>query len=283
MNVKLPKKEKIKKKTMIIYGISIMCCILAIAVVVGIQILGDDVINNLFGISNITNKTEQEEEYLKANFGNILKNELENRSDENINRIDKTKDIIYTGYEKNEKIEKDYELNVKIPYINIQSESIKKYNEKISNIFETKAEDILKSKNNNVIYTVKYQAYIERNILSIIIYSDLKQNSSAQRTIYQTFNYNLETNKEINLEDIIKIYGLKKETVEEKIKRDINEEEKKAQDLIALGYNVFTRDTKSDIYKIENATEFFVHDNNLYIIYAYGNDKITGEMDLVVI
>ena len=46
---------------------------------------------------------------------------------------------------------------------------------------------------------------------------------------------------------------------------------------------MFTRDTKSDIYKIENATEFFVHDNNLYIIYAYGNDKITGEMDLVVI
>ena len=67
----------------------------------------------------------------------------------------------------------------------------------------------------------------------------------------------------------------------EKISK-IKNEEKKAEDLKALGYNVFTRDTKSDMYKIKNATEFFVHNNNLYIIYAYGNDKLTSERDIVV-
>ena len=36
------------------------------------------------------------------------------------------------------------------------------------------------------------------------------------------------------------------------------------------------------MYKIKNATEFFVHNNNLYIIYAYGNDKLTSERDIVV-
>ena len=173
-------------------------------------------------------------------------------------------------------------MNVNLPYINIKNQSVKDYNENIKNIFQAKAEEVLKSTNSNVIYTVKYEAYIENNILSLIIYSDLKQDSSAQRIIVQTFNFNLETNKELTLEDIIKIYELDEKTVQDKIDNEIKTEEKKAEDLKALGYNVFTRDTKSDMYKIKNATEFFVHNNNLYIIYAYGNDKLTSERDIVV-
>lgn len=173
-------------------------------------------------------------------------------------------------------------MNVNLPYINIKNQSVQDYNENIKNIFQAKAEEVLKSTNSNVIYTVKYEAYIENNILSLIIYSDLKQDSSAQRIIVQTFNFNLETNKELTLEDIIKIYELDEKTVQDKIDNEIKTEEKKAEDLKALGYNVFTRDTKSDMYKIKNATEFFVHNNNLYIIYAYGNDKLTSERDIVV-
>ena len=130
---------------------------------------------------------------------------------------------------------------------------------------------------------MKYEAYIENNILSLIIYSDLKQNTSAQRVIIQTFNFNLETNKKLTLEDIIKIYELNQQNVQNKINEEIKSEEKKSQDLKSLGYNVFSRNIDSDIYKIENATEFFVHNNNLYIIFAYGNDKITSEKDIVVI
>lgn len=65
--------------------------------------------------------------------------------------------------------------------------------------------------------------------------------------------------------------------------KKLKAEEKKSQDLKSLGYNVFSRNIDSDIYKIENVTEFFVHNNNLYIIFAYGNDKITSEKDIVVI
>ena len=196
--------------------------------------------------------------------------------------IDKNKDIVYTNYENTDKSANNYEMNVNLPYINIKNQSVKDYNENIKNIFQAKAEEVLKSTNSNVIYTVKYEAYIENNILSLIIYSDLKQDSSAQRIIVQTFNFNLETNKELTLEDIIKIYELDEKTVQDKIDNEIKAEEKKAEDLKALGYNVFTRDTKSDMYKIKNATEFFVHNNNLYIIYAYGNDKLTSERDIVV-
>lgn len=93
----------------------------------------------------------------------------------------------------------------------------------------------------------------------------------------------MENNKELTLEDVIKIYKLDKNDVQNKIKSDIKNEEEKAQALIDLGYNVFTRNVDSDIYKIENSTEFFVNNNNLYILYPYGNNDITSEMDLVII
>lgn len=282
MNVTLPEKNKINKRRIIIYSIAIFACILAIVVIIGIQILGNDVVDNFFGVSKITKKTEEEENRLKANFDTLFQNQLENNSSCEVKKIDKNKDIVYTNYENTDKSANNYEMNVNLPYINIKNQSVQDYNENIKNIFQAKAEEVLKSTNSNVIYTVKYEAYIENNILSLIIYSDLKQDSSAQRIIVQTFNFNLETNKELTLEDIIKIYELDEKTVQDKIDNEIKTEEKKAEDLKALGYNVFTRDTKSDMYKIENATEFFVHNNNLYIIYAYGNDKLTSERDIVV-
>jgi hypothetical protein len=282
MNVTLPEKNKINKRRIIIYSIAIFACILAIVVIIGIQILGNDVVDNFFGVSKITKKTEEEENRLKANFDTLFQNQLENNSSCEVKKIDKNKDIVYTNYENTDKSANNYEMNVNLPYINIKNQSVKDYNENIKNIFQAKAEEVLKSTNSNVIYTVKYEAYIENNILSLIIYSDLKQDSSAQRIIVQTFNFNLETNKELTLEDIIKIYELDEKTVQDKIDNEIKTEEKKAEDLKALGYNVFTRDTKSDMYKIKNATEFFVHNNNLYIIYAYGNDKLTSERDIVV-
>lgn len=282
MNVTLPEKNKINKRRIIIYIIAIFACILAIVVIIGIQILGNDVVDNFFGVSKITKKTEEEENRLKANFDTLFQNQLENNSSCEVKKIDKNKDIVYTNYENTDKSANNYEMNVNLPYINIKNQSVQDYNENIKNIFQAKAEEVLKSTNSNVIYTVKYEAYIENNILSLIIYSDLKQDASAQRIIIQTFNFNLETNKELTLEDIIKIYELDEKTVQDKIDNEIKNEEKKAEDLKALGYNVFTRDTKSDMYKIKNATEFFVHNNNLYIIYAYGNDKLTSERDIVV-
>ena len=53
--------------------------------------------------------------------------------------------------------------------------------------------------------------------------------------------------------------------------------------LIELGYNVFSRDINSDIYRLDNVKEYFIYNGNIYIIFAYGNDKMTSEMDLVII
>ena len=283
MNLELPEKEKISKNRIIIYIIIALICIISIVVVIGVQILGNDVIDNLFGINKITKRSEEEEAVLKNNFENIFDNSLENDEEYQIQKIHNNENIIYTSYTKEDKND-NYEINVNLPYINIENKEVKQFNKEIKDTFEGKAEETIKNKNNNnIIYTVKYKAYIENNNLSLIIYSDLKQSTSAQRVIIQTFNYDLKENKENKLEDTLNNYSLKINDVQNKINNDIQKEQKKSEELIKLGYNVFSRDINSDIYKIDNITEYFVYKNNIYIIFAYGNNKITSEKDIVII
>lgn len=282
MNLELPEKEKIPKKRIIMYAVILLICVIAVIVVVGVQILGNDVVDNMFGINKITKRTEEEEANLKANFENIFDNQIEDKGEYKIQKIKQDENLVYTNYTKEEKNEK-HEIDVNLPYININNEETDNFNKEIENTFKGKAEKILKDSNQNIIYIVKYKAYVENNILSLVIYSDLKQNTSAQRVIVQTFNFDLKENKKLTLEDIIDSFDLKKADVQNKINTDIQKEQKKSEDLIKLGYNIFSRDINSDIYKVENASEYFVYNNNIYIIFAYGNNKMTSEKDIVII
>ena len=282
MNLELPEKEKIPKRRIIMYVIILLICVIAVIVVVGVQILGNDVVDNMFGINKITKRTEEEEANLKDNFENIFDNQIEDKGEYKIQKIKQDENLVYTNYTKEEKNEK-HEIDVNLPYININNEETDNFNKEIENTFKGKAEEILKDSNQNIIYIVKYKAYVENNILSLVIYSDLKQNTSAQRVIVQTFNFDLKENKKLTLEDIINSFDLKKADVQNKINTDIQKEQKKSEDLIKLGYNIFSRDINSDIYKVENASEYFVYNNNIYIIFAYGNNKMTSEKDIVII
>ena len=282
MNLELPEKEKIPKKRIIMYAVILLICVIAVIVVVGVQILGNDVVDNMFGINKITKRTEEEEANLKANFENIFDNQIEDKGEYKIQKVKQDENLVYTNYTKEDKNEK-HEIDVNLPYININNEETDNFNKEIENTFKGKAEEILKDSNQNIIYIVKYKAYVENNILSLVIYSDLKQNTSAQRVIVQTFNFDLKENKKLTLEDIIDSFDLKKAGVQNKINTDIQKEQKKSEDLIKLGYNIFSRDINSDIYKVENASEYFVYNNNIYIIFAYGNNKMTSEKDIVII
>ena len=116
-----------------------------------------------------------------------------------------------------------------------------------------------------------------------MIRSNLKEGSSAQRVIIETFNYDLRNNKEISLQEVLKIENLNKYEIQEKVKNEIRIAQKKVEDLKKLGYNIYNRDVENDLYKIEHSKEFYLTQNTLYIIYAYGNETFTSEMDLIVI
>ena len=85
------------------------------------------------------------------------------------------------------------------------------------------------------------------------------------------------------LQELINKNGLNENDVQNKIKQEIENEQKKVEDLKSLGYEIFERDLESEMYNIENSDEFFIKDGKIYIIYPYGNNDLTSEMDLVII
>lgn len=285
MNVTLPKKEKLNVRDIIVYTISIIACIIAVVVVGLSYYFGSDELDRLITIGG-SSLTQEDVEYqlLVSNFDSIFQNQVEgSNTTKEIKKIDENQSIIYTYYTKNETEKGNYELNLNIPYINIDNDTIKSFNDEIKKTFEAKAESTLQSKNHNIIYSVTYQAIIQNDILSLIIKSTLKQNTEAQRVIMQTYNYDLRNSKEISLKEILRYKNLNDEKVENRIKEEIKIQQKKVKDLKALGYNIFERNPDDDMYKVENTKTFFVKDGNIYIIYPYGNDELTSEFDLIIV
>lgn len=280
MNVREPEKEKTKLSTIIIYSISIFICIVAIIIVICIQFFPQN--NNPNKLEN--NSQEIDLNILKAEFNNIFNNKLEIESfNTSVKKIEEDKDFIFTQYKKSEEKENLYNIDLNIPKINIENDIIKSYNQEINDTFIKKAENILSTSQDNTIYTVQYSATIKNNILSVIIYSNLKDKISAQRAIVLTYNYDLKNNKAVSLKNFLERTNINISEVEEKTKNIIYEEQKKVEDLKKLGYTVFERNPEDKRYKVENTKEFFVQKNQIYLIYPYGNDNLTTELDLVVI
>lgn len=287
MKVVLPEKNRIKKRQLFIYISIIIICIISVIIAFYVQFYTRIDIAKFIGISQkdgLGSKTEEQQQTIKSEFNTIFNNTITNNNDTNNSKKEEAdKKIVYTKYEKKETKLNSYDLEVHIPHINISGEVVEKYNQEIENIFVDMAKKVLQSENNNVIYTVEYVANIQDDILSVMIKSNLKEGSKAQKVIIQTYNYDLRNNKEITLAEVLKIEQLNENDVQNKIKADIQTEQKKAQDLKSLGYNIYSRDINSDIYSIEKSTEFYFTGNTLYIIYAYGNQMATSEMDIVIL
>lgn len=282
LNTEPPKMETKRK---ILYISILIICVLSILISAYVVVF-----KNEESVAPSEHIPASEETYLKLEneFESNFLNETINQTKENIlitNKIKKEDALIGIAYQNNEKIAGQYSLDIKIPYININTTNVKKYNEKIEQIFKQKALDIINNaESKDIVYTVDYVAYINpNNVISIAIRSILKEGANAQRTIIQTYNYDFEKNKEITLAEILKNKKLETTQVETKIAEKIKKEQAKVEELKKLGYNIFERDYTSEIYKLENTTEYFLgKDNFLYLVYAYGNNNYTSELDLVI-
>ena len=283
MNVLIEDESKKNKRLKIFYiGILAVCAIAIIAAVI-IQIVK---VNTSSGdVSKLPQLTEDQKSQHKEEFYSIFENKvnyLENNSYK-INKIESNKEIVYLGYQNNDSKINDYELKVHIPYININNPIIEEFNTQIKDTFEKKAKSIINTQNNNAIYTVDYTAYIANNIMSLVVRSTLKEGTNAQRDIIQTYNYDLTNQKEYTIDDMLNAKGITKKEANQKIKEEIRTQQEKSEELEKLGYTMYKRDYTSDMYSINNVTEYFMgKDNALYIIYAYGNENNTNEMDVVI-
>lgn len=284
MKVTIPEEKTFNKKQIAIYVAIIVICIISIIIAFYVQFYARIDIFGIEGESKIGTKTDEQIEELQAGFDQIFTNsiEVEEGERQDNKKVYTDKPFVYTKTEKKESKLNSYDVEVHIPYINIDNEIVEKYNKEIE-AFESKINGVLNSKNNNSIYTVEYVANVQNGILSLMIRSNLKEGNNAQRVIVQTYNYDLRNNKEISLEEVLRIEDIDQIVLQQKIKDEISAEQKKVEDLKNLGYNIYSRDVSSNKYDIKNSKEFYLTNDALYIVYAYGNESFTNEMDLIVI
>ena len=236
---------------------------------------------------NILGEEEKTQTEIKDEFNNLFTStlNLNGYDTTGIQKLNTEEDIVYTAYDIQESNDA-YEVNMKIPAINIRNELSITLNNATQTTFINKANEIIADKESTrkTIYTIDYAAYVNSDILSLVIRSTLKEGSSAQRIMIQTYNYNLTNNSQASLVDLITIKKLNRDEVSNKITNVVTQAYNESQVLQNMGYNqIYNRDLTSEIYTVDNAGVYFLGPNGeLYIVYPYGNNEFTSAMDIIL-
>lgn len=202
----------------------------------------------------------------------------------NLEYSENKNDAVTLSYKIEKSEQGKYDVDANVPLLNIETDIAKAINDEINNIFGRKLYEIIK---NNTVYTkysVDYITYTNNNIISLIIKATLKEGSNPQRFIVQTYNYNIEENKLVSLEEYLNKCNINKELVQSQIINYIRDKSIGSTDLLKQGYNIYVRDIRSEEYLIENINNYFIgQDGKLYIVFAYGNINFTETVDVVII
>ena len=273
----------------VMYILVIVICVIAIFIGVYAQFFkkatDNEIDYNISGDNGAENVISQAE--IKDAFKDLFTNEFFSfdYDETQLKKIDASKPIVYSGIDNFEKEEEEkYDIKATIPVVNISSDVAKKYNDTTTNIFVNKLNSIMKEGNVYTICDVSYTAYINNDVLSVAIMASIKEGDSAQRLIVQTYNYNLKEDKDVTIDDIMDARGLDASNVNKKIQSIVTKAAEDAKGMQSTGYNVYERNLNSDMYDISSVNNFIQGPNGeLYIIYAYGNEAFTSEMDIIEI
>lgn len=280
------------EKRKIMYIVIVIICIIAIILGVYYQIFADKVITE-----NMVNATEniivdddtENPEDLLIEFNSLFTNTF-NKQNYDTSKIKRligieNEDVIFTAYNIQKEEDGQYSLDVKLPAFNIDGDIPSGYNSRTQSIFANKTTSILSGTLQYTVYNVDYVAYLNDNILSLVIKSTLKEGNNPQRNIVLSYNYDIVTGEEISLDKVLEKYEISKSDVNKKITSQVKEAKEQAEKISeATGQTVYKRDLNNAMYLTENVTNFLVgKDGTIYIIYAYGNNSLTSEIDIIKI
>ena len=282
------------KKRNLIYIVISMICVIAIGAGMYYQIFvagqPEDKKNSIGNeIEEDPSGSTQTQEELKAEFDAIFDNQLyeQDYDTSNVQKITGYEEqaLIFAAYNIKEEKDGKYNVDINLPVFNVDGEVAKEFNDTTQSIFANKANDILNGVEEYTIFSVKYVAYVNDNILSLVIKSTLKEGNNPQRIIVQTYNYDLVTGQKVTLNEVIAAQGYLAKDVNQKIEEVIEEAAEQAEAISqAAGQTIYKRDPNNAMYVTDNVSNFFVGENGaIYIVYAYGNKEYTSEMDIIKI
>ena len=280
-------------KRYIIYIVIAIICVIAIVAGVYNQVFGNKPKQNILTNEIIDEQNPNEvidPEILKEEFNSLFNNSFDDQgydttAIQKIQRLEE-QDIIYAAYNIKEEKDEKYSVDINLPVFNVQGDVAAEFNATTQAIFADKANDVLSKSDKYTIYNVEYVAYLNENILSLVIKSTLKEGDTAQRIIVQTYNYDIVTGQKLTLNEVLEAKGIEQREVNKKIERQVEEANRQAEAiseaLIASGQTVYRRDVNNAMYVTDNVNHFFLGlDGEIYIVYPYGNSNFTSEMDII--
>ena len=270
----------------IFFTVIVLICIVALSLGIYVQFFYkySDTDPLMIGINIGAKKTAEEYALLESNFNELFQNNLKiNSSDIRVEKLELEKDVVYTAYNLVNNDETFYSVDAQIPIINIDTETVNKLNSEIRNEYYNKANTIMRQTEGNTVYKVSYTSFVNSDILSVVIKASLKEEGKSEKVTIKTYTYSISTDKLITLQDLVDL----KKTTADVVQSNINSEIKTAYEnakIIASEYGtLYERDLESEIYKVENAEVYFLTDDGyVYVIYPYGNNDYTNEMDIVI-
>lgn len=238
----------------------------------------------MIGINTESKKTDEEKNILRNEFNSLFNNKCIGKvPDVRIEKMQLDKEIIYTRYNLNNEDENYYQIDVKLPMLNINTIAAQTINEEIKKEFYDNANNIMRTMDGYTIYNVSFASYINDDIISIVVKSTLKEEGKNERVKVKTYNYNISTEEKINLEDLINIKQIDRKEVQNAIKKEIKKAYNNAKAIAEQYGSTYNRDLEDPMYEINGETEFFIINNgDVYIVYPYGNIEYTNEIDIVI-
>ena len=277
--------SKLNGKNKVIYFVVLfLICVVAICIAIYVQYFYKyyDTDPLMLGIHIGAKKTNEEFATLKSNFNSLFTNEVHINSENlKVDKINTSQNVVYTYNKVQNQDENYYDVDVKIPALNINNEVAKEINTSIIEKFDKKAKEIMTKAEGYTIYHVDYVAFVNNGVVSIAVREKSKIGSKGETVTVTTYNYSIPDKAEINLNDLIQLKETDKDTVQAAITSSIEAVAEKNND-VAKEYGGLVRNPEDKMYKVENSKKYFLTDDGyVYIIYDYA-DKNTNEIDVVI-
>lgn len=267
-----------------LYGLIGGVCVIILIVAVYFQFFYSPDNEKKFGLGNQVN-TNIEYEKLKNDFNSEFNNAVRRIGQDSTSyrKIDQTKDIVYTTANLDIESQGKYDINIHLPALNLPGDVAQQITKDINNMFGALANKVAASQEYLIVYNLDYVAYLNDEILSLVIKATLKEGDQPQRVIIKTYNYNITKNTYVTLGTLMNRKSLNKQQVQDKVYDEINTIIKENEALANEGYTVYQRNISDSMYELENTDTYFIDSNGyLYLVYCYGNTKYSGEVDLII-
>ncbi|MBR2289051.1 MAG: hypothetical protein IJ867_00075 [Clostridia bacterium] len=277
--------SKLTGKNKVIYFVVLfLICVVAICIAIYVQYFYKyyDTDPLMLGIHIGAKKTNEEYASLKNNFNTLFTNDVRVNSENlKVDKINTSQNVVYTYNKVQNQDENYYDVDVKIPAINVNNEVAKRINSEIIEKFDKTAKDIMTKAEGYTIYKVDYAAFVNNGVISVAIKERSKIGSKAETVKVTTYNYSIPNKSEISLTDLIKLKETSKEAVQEAITTTIEVQAEKNND-VAKEYGGLVRNPEDKMYLVENSKNYFLTDDGyVYIVYDYA-EKNTNEIDIVI-